>query len=113
MKRNKLLDEAQRAIERQQYDRAIRAYKTLVAEQPHHLKLALKLAELYLRQRALPEALALYHRIAQNYLDQGDQQRARSVYLLVIKIKPHDLGAGLFLLHHAFGGHGSRINCIF
>ncbi len=111
MKRNKILDEAQRAIERQQYDRAIRAYKALIVETPNDLKLMLKLAELYLRKKALPQALELYHKLSADYLKRGDMQRATSVYLLISKIDQHDTISRQFLLHR-FLAVGARDDVI-
>ena len=101
MKRNKILDEAQRAIERQQYDRAIRAYKSLLLSAPDDLKVRLKLAELYLRTQNRTEAIEHYHFIAQHYLTVGDKQRASSVYHLVIKISASDVKSRYFLLQTA------------
>ena len=101
MKRNKILDEAQRAIERQQYDRAIRAYRNLLLSMPNDLKVRLKLAELYLRTQNRSEAIKHYHYIAQHYLNIGDKQRASSVYHLVAKISSNDIESRSFLLQNA------------
>ena len=76
MNRNKLLDQAQRAIERQQYDRAVRAYRVLLSEEPHNLKLSLKLAELYLRVKDYTSALRLYHHIARRYQTDNNQLKS-------------------------------------
>ena len=101
MNRNKLLNEAQRAIERQQYDRAIRAYRSLLHHSPNDHKLLLKLAELYLRVRDLNSALSLYHKIANTYLQQGDHNKVTSVYKLIIKLSSTDVISRSYLLKAA------------
>ena len=100
MRRNRLLDEAHRAIERQQYDRAVRAYRALLSESPHDVKLTLKLAELYIRMRQLDAALNLYEQIAQLYISEGELVRVTSVYKLIVKIDPSHIIARAFLFDY-------------
>ncbi|MBM4292634.1 MAG: tetratricopeptide repeat protein, partial [Deltaproteobacteria bacterium] len=95
--RQRLLDEAQWAIERGQLDRAARAYRALLDERPEDLRVGLKLGELYLRLEERDAARDLYERLLLRSVQEGAQERAAALAGLLLQISPAHLGARLHL----------------
>ena len=76
----KLIDEAQGAIQRGQFDRAIRAYLSVIEIDPYDLKSLSKLAELYVKVGSKHLAIPAYLQIAQSYERQNQSYQAYPFY---------------------------------
>ena len=86
--RTTLLNTAQRALEKQEFEKAIRAYQALLRLDPHDVRIILKLAEVYLRTHATKDAIQLYLSLASHYEQEGDTDKLGAIYGLVLKIDP-------------------------
>lgn len=78
--REKILQSAQRYVDRKKYDRAIAEYERLVEQDPNDARTLLKIGDLQARLHAYPEAIATYDRVGQFYGSHGFAQKAIAVY---------------------------------
>lgn len=110
--RQRLLDEAQWAIEHRQFDRAARVYRQLFEADPQSIQVGLKLGELYLKMEARREALEVYWRLSQAVPSEGSSEHQRTLLKLVLRLDPTRLEAQLRYLElisaalHALGDEG-------
>jgi tetratricopeptide (TPR) repeat protein len=78
--REKILQAAQRYVDKKRYDRAIAEYQKIVQEDPQDARILLKIGDLQARMEAYPEAIATYDRVGQYYASQGFALKAIAVY---------------------------------
>jgi tetratricopeptide (TPR) repeat protein len=78
--REKVLQAAQKLVEKKRYDKAILEYERLVADDPRDVRTLLKIGDLYTKQDLYPEAIGTYERVAQFYAAQGHAVKAIAVY---------------------------------
>ena len=98
--RQRLLDEAQWAIEHRQFDRAVRVYRQLFEAEPHSIQVGLKLGELYLKMEAREEALKVYWRLIHTRSEESEGHQ-RTLLKLVLKLDPAHLEAQLMFLERS------------
>ncbi|MDF3070299.1 MAG: hypothetical protein K0R38_5900 [Polyangiaceae bacterium] len=90
IEREKILQAAQKYIEKKKYDRAIVEYQRIVQEDPNDARTLLKIGDLQARLSAYPEAIATYDRVGQYYAAQGFALKAIAVYKQIRElIKKH------------------------
>src|SRR5687767_2494421 len=90
IERDKILQAAQKYIEKKKYDRAIVEYQRIVQEDPNDARTLLKIGDLQARLSAYPEAIATYDRVGQYYSSQGFALKAIAVYKQIRElIKKH------------------------
>src|SRR6476620_9565825 len=90
IEREKILQAAQKYIEKKKYDRAIVEYQRIVQEDPNDARTLLKIGDLQARLSAYPEAIATYDRVGQYYSAQGFALKAIAVYKQIRElIKKH------------------------
>jgi tetratricopeptide (TPR) repeat protein len=88
--REKVLQSAQKYVEKKKYDRAIAEYQRVIQEDPHDARTLLKIGDLQARLQAFPEAIATYDRVGQYYSSQGFALKAIAVYKQIRElIKKH------------------------
>ena len=91
--REKVLQAAQKYVDKKKYDRAIAEYQRIVQEDPTDARTLLKIGDLQARLQAYPEAIATYDRVGQYYAAQGFALKAIAVYKqireLIRKHAPH------------------------
>jgi tetratricopeptide (TPR) repeat protein len=80
IEREKILQAAQKYVDRKRYDRAIVEYQRLIADNPNDARTLLKIGDLQARMQAFPEAIATYDRVGQFYASQGFALKAIAVY---------------------------------
>lgn len=80
IEREKILQAAQKYVDRKRYDRAIVEYQRLIADNPNDARTLLKIGDLQARMQAYPEAIATYDRVGQFYASQGFALKAIAVY---------------------------------
>ncbi len=90
IEREKILQTAQKYIEKKKYDRAIVEYQRIVQEDPNDARTLLKIGDLQARLSAYPEAIATYDRVGQFYASQGFALKAIAVFKQIRElIKKH------------------------
>jgi tetratricopeptide (TPR) repeat protein len=88
--REKVLQAAQKYVEKKKYDRAIAEYQKIIQEDPNDARTLLKIGDLQARLQAYPEAIATYDRVGQYYSSQGFALKAIAVYKQIRElIKKH------------------------
>jgi tetratricopeptide (TPR) repeat protein len=86
--KNKVMEVAQKFVEKGQLDKAIKEYLKIVDEDPRDVRVWLKLGDLYAKKNAKQEATDTYLRVAQFYGEQGFYLKAVAVYKQVLKLDP-------------------------
>ena len=65
--REKVLQSAQKHIEKRRYDRAIADLQRLLGEQPNDARLLLRIGDLQAKMGAFPDAIATYERVGRPF----------------------------------------------
>ena len=78
--REKILQAAQKYVDKKKYDRAVQEYQKIVQEDPNDARTLLKIGDLQARMLAFPEAIATYDRVGQFYAAKGFSLKAIAVY---------------------------------
>src|SRR5512138_3190799 len=86
--KNKVMEAAQKFVEKGQLDKAIREYLKIVEEDARDVRVWLKLGDLYAKKNAKQDATETYLRVAQFYSEQGFYLKAVAVYKQVLKLDP-------------------------
>ncbi|AKT43014.1 tetratricopeptide repeat protein [Chondromyces crocatus] len=91
--RDKVLQAAQKLVERKRFDKAIIEYQKLVADDPKDVRTLLKIGDLYLKTEEYVEAITTYERVGEFYLNQGFTLKGLAVYKqireIINKFVPH------------------------
>jgi len=90
-KKEKLIDSAQKNIQKGQIAKAIKDYQQLVELEPKDIRHRQKLAELYNRAKQTAQALEEYHRVGNHYADNGFYLKAIAVFKQIQRISPDNL----------------------
>ncbi len=86
--KEKLIAGAQKLVEKSQFEKAIKEYLKVVAEDDKDVRIWLKIGDLYAKLGKKPEAADTYAKVAQFYSDQGFYLKAVAVYKQILKIEP-------------------------
>jgi len=89
--KNKVIAEATKFAQRGQWDKAIKAYDRILAEDPKDVRVLLKVGELHQKRGDEPAAAATFNRVAEAYTDQGFFLKAIAVYKQMVKLVPDDV----------------------
>jgi len=84
--KNKILQSAQKLIQKQQWDKALKEYARLAEAFPNDHAVRLKIGELYARMGKKTEAIGELVRVAESYTKTGFYSRAVAVYKQALKI---------------------------
>ncbi|EYF08851.1 tetratricopeptide repeat protein [Chondromyces apiculatus] len=91
--RDKVLQAAQKLVERKRFDKAILEYQKLVADDPKDVRTLLKIGDLYLKTDEYVDAITTYERVGEFYSGQGFALKAIAVYKqireIINKYVPH------------------------
>src|SRR4051794_22515357 len=91
--RDKVLQAAQKLVEKKRYDKAVVEYQKLVADDPKDVRTLLKIGDLYLKMEQHVDAITTYERVGQFYSAQGFALKAIAVYKqireIIYKHVPH------------------------
>jgi tetratricopeptide (TPR) repeat protein len=96
-KKDKLIEEAQKFIQRGQLDKAVKIYAQVVTLEPSAINLRQKLAELLVKAGQPDGARTEYEVIGKHYASSGFYQKAIAVYKQVQKLFPGDIAITLTL----------------
>ena len=88
--KNKINAEATRLVQKGQYDKAIKAYEKILAEDRREVRTLLKVGELQQRKGDVAAAAATFNQVAEFYGEQGFFLKAVAVFKQVAKLSPDD-----------------------
>jgi tetratricopeptide (TPR) repeat protein len=86
--KDKLIAGAQKLVEKSQFEKAIKEYLKVVADDDKDVRIWLKIGDLYAKLGKKSEAAETYAKVAQFYSDQGFYLKAVAVYKQILKIEP-------------------------
>jgi pilus assembly protein FimV len=84
--KNKVIEAAQKYVQKGQYDKAIKEYARLVEEDPRDVRIWLKIGDLHAKKNSTNEAIETYSKVAEFYSEQGFFLKAVAVYKQILKI---------------------------
>lgn len=84
--RDKVLQAAQKLVEKKRYDKAILEYQKLIAEDPKDARTLLRMGDLYLKLEQYADAISTYEGVGQFYAVQGFALKAIAVYKQIREI---------------------------
>ncbi|HVU04075.1 MAG TPA: tetratricopeptide repeat protein [Polyangiaceae bacterium] len=88
--REKILQAAQKLVDKKKFDKAIQEYQKIIQQDPNDARTLLKIGDLQARMEAYAEAIATYDRVGQFYSAQGFSLKAIAVYKQIRElIKKH------------------------
>ncbi|HMB53438.1 MAG TPA: tetratricopeptide repeat protein, partial [Thermoanaerobaculia bacterium] len=88
VKREKVVQTAEKYVQRGKIEAAIREYRKLLAEFPDDATTLNRLGDLYARLERVDEAVKLFTQIAENYTEDGFFPKATAIYKKIIKLDP-------------------------
>jgi tetratricopeptide (TPR) repeat protein len=86
--KDKYIAQAQKLVEKGQFDKAIREYLKAVAEDDTDIRIWIRIGDLYVKQGQKNEATENYKKVAQLYQQQGETDKAAAVYRQIQAIAP-------------------------
>jgi tetratricopeptide (TPR) repeat protein len=89
--KNKLAAEATKLVQKSQWDKALKIYEKILAEDPKDVRVLLKIGELQQKKNDAPAAAETLHKVGQAYTDQGFFLKAVAVYKQIVKLAPGDV----------------------
>lgn len=78
--RDKILQAAQKLVDRKKYDKALVEYRKLIDDDPNDVRTLLKVGDLHLKTESWEEAIAVYERVGEHYYREGFSVKAIAVY---------------------------------
>jgi pilus assembly protein FimV len=89
--KNKIIAEATRLVQKGQYDKALKAYDKILAEDRKEVRILLKVGEIQQKKGDNAAAAATFNQVAEIYGDQGFFLKAVAVYKQIVKLTPDDI----------------------
>ncbi|MFO0722375.1 MAG: tetratricopeptide repeat protein [Myxococcota bacterium] len=84
----KIVNNAQKFLQKGAYDKAIRELQKLLEEDPKDVRTLLKVGDIYAKKEDRVEAIKYYRRVAEAYSEQGFFLKAVAVYKQILKHDP-------------------------
>lgn len=97
IKKDKLLEEAQKLVQRGQFDKAATCYEQILAQEPAAINLRQKLAELLTKSGRHDDARTQFEIIGTHFTKNGFYLKAIAVYKQLQKLFPADISLSLTL----------------
>jgi len=120
--KNKIIAEATKLVQKGAYDKAIKQYERILAEDAKDVRVLLKVGELYQKKGDDRMAADAFKRVAETYADQGFFLKSVAVYKQVMKLDAEDIrvnaedpvtfapSPGRITGYHQPGGYGVRVD---
>lgn len=89
--KNKIVAEATRFVQKGQYDKALKAYEKILAEDRKEVRTLLKVGEIHQKKGDVAAASATFNQVAEIYGEQGFFLKAVAVYKQIAKLTPDDV----------------------
>ncbi len=105
LKREQVIQAAEKLVSRGKVEAAIKEYRKLLAENPNDTSTLNRLGDLYARLDRIDEAIRLFTQIADRYTEDGFFVKAIAIYKKIIKLDPrrHEFYEKLAELYHKQG----------
>jgi tetratricopeptide (TPR) repeat protein len=84
--REKVLEAAQKFVEKKKYDKAVAEYQKIIQEDPNDARILLKVGDLQLKMLAYADAIGTYEKVGKFYAQQGFALKAIAVYKQIREI---------------------------
>ena len=92
--RDKVLQAAQKLVEKKRYDKAVVEYQKLVADDPKDVRTLLKIGDLFLKMEQHVDAITTYERVGQFYSAQGFALKAIDMLTCADDVATATISAG-------------------
>ncbi|HQR30930.1 MAG TPA: tetratricopeptide repeat protein, partial [Anaeromyxobacteraceae bacterium] len=89
--KNKIVAEATRFAQKGQYDKALKAYEKILAEDRKEVRTLLKVGEIHQKKGDVAAAAQTFNQVAEIYGEQGFFLKAVAVYKQIAKLTPEDV----------------------
>ncbi len=83
-----LLELARMHLQAGRIDKAIHEYQKIAALDPNDLRVQLRIAELFVKQKQLSQAVKIYQDVADKYVEGGFYLKAVTVYKAILRLNP-------------------------
>jgi tetratricopeptide (TPR) repeat protein len=103
--KRKILESAQKSLQKGALDKALKDYTTLLEADPRDANVRLKIGDIQLRRGKRDEAITAYLKVAQQFMNDGFDAKAVALYKQISKIDPmrHDVQIPLAELYQRLG----------
>ena len=103
--KRKILQSAQKHLQKGALDKALKDYATLLEADPKDANIRLKVGDIHLKQGKTEEAVASYLKVAERFMKDGFDSKAIALYKQVTKIDPkrYDVYVPLSELYQRLG----------
>ncbi|WP_242360546.1 lipopolysaccharide assembly protein LapB, partial [Anaeromyxobacter sp. SG17] len=91
--KNKIIAEATKLVQKGAYDKAIKSYEKILAEDAKDVRILLKVGELHQKKGDDKAAAAAFQKVAETYAEQGFFLKSVAVYKQIVKLDPDDVRA--------------------
>ncbi len=91
IKRDKILKNAEKLVQKGKLDQAIREYEKLLQASPNDTNTVNRLGDLYGRVGEIDKAVALYEQVAEGFAGQGFVPKAIAIYKKINRLAPQRL----------------------
>ena len=89
--KNKIIAEATKLVQKGAFDKAIKTYERILAEDPKDVRILLKVGELHQKKGDDHSAAEAFTRVAETYAEQGFFLKAVAVYKQIVKLDPEEV----------------------
>jgi tetratricopeptide (TPR) repeat protein len=89
--KNKIIAEATKLVQKGAYDKAIKTYEKILAEDAKDVRVLLKVGELHQKKGDDRAAADAFKKVADTYSEQGFFLKAVAVYKQIVKLDPDDV----------------------
>jgi len=112
MSKEKIIESAEKLFKAGKYDKAIKEYQKLLAEDPLDMRAKLKIADIHARNKDIPMALKVYREVADQYASDNFHLKAIAVYKNILKLAPTmiEVNDKLGDLYHKVGLDNDALN---
>ena len=111
--KEKLIAQAQKLVEKNQFDKAIKEYLKIAAEDENDIRIWIRIGDLYVKLGQKGEAIENYRKVAQLYSRQSETDKAIAVYkqILHLDAQSPDIHIALGALYRDAGriGHATQM----
>lgn len=112
LNKEKILAQAKKLITQGKFDAAIKEYDKVLAVDPSDMRVKIRIAELYAKQKRIGDAIKFYRQVAQEYEKDGFYLKAVTVYKSVLRLNPSLIEINRFLaeIYEKMGLHKDAVH---
>ncbi len=112
MSKERIIGQAEKYLQSGKYDRAIKEFEKLLAEDPSDMRAKLKIADIHAKKKDIPAAIRVYREVADQYAADNFHLKAIAVYKTILKLAPTliEINEQLGNLYHKVGLDNDALN---